>query len=306
MEEALNPGADKNQIAAAKVSIIGSIILFFISTIVGIAVDSITLLLDAGASLVIVLVSFLMRFSIKKVHLPPDEQYNFGYTKFEPLTVVLQGVFIIVTCLVSIKFAIQDIVHADDIINGYRLPVIATFVSGIIGFFIYAYLKNAASRANSMILKTASVHWHADMLLSFGLCLGFIGGLIMQRSGYYKITPYIDPLMAIVLALVLIQIPVKAIIKNISELLDAAPDDETRNKISKVVEIHKPKSFGVERIRVRKAGSKVFVDICFLVESGKTAQEVQCLSEGFEADLKKHITGCDTVVYCKPVEGRGK
>ena len=85
---------------------------FLIPAVVGIAVDSITLILDASASLVILVVALLMNTSIKKVHQPPDEIFNFGYERYEPLTVAVQGGLIIATCAVRAKFAIQEIINA--------------------------------------------------------------------------------------------------------------------------------------------------------------------------------------------------
>lgn len=289
----------RQQILAAKVSIWGSIILFLISAGVGVVIDSITLLLDASASLVILLVAFLIRQAIKKIHLPADERFNFGYSKYEPLTVVVQGILIIITCIISISFAVQDIIHADDV-HDYALPMVATFISGIIGVFITIYLKKAGERTISTVLKTAGLHWYADTILSFGVCFGFMIGFILQYLGYYKITPYVDPVMAVILALLLMQAPVKTVIHNIFELLDTVPVKDIHNKVKAVVEVYKPKSFGVYRLRARQAGEKIFVDVCFLVNGSLPVVAVEELAQGFERDLKAHLPNSDIVVYFKP------
>jgi cation diffusion facilitator family transporter len=289
---------ERQQILATKVSIWGSIILFLISAGAGLAVDSITLILDAAASLVILAVAFLMHFSIKKVHSPPDDLYNFGYGKYEPLTVAVQGGLIIATCVISINFAVQDIIHAEDI-HGYGLPVVATFISGLLGVFITGYLKKAGHRTNSAMLRTASLHWHADTVLSFGVCAGFLCGLGLQILGYRNITPYVDPVMAILLALYFIQAPIKSIFHNVSELLDAVPPKDIRDRVKQVVDLYKPKSFGIHRVRTRKAGERIFVDICFIVLPNITINEVEELANSFERDLKQHLPNSDVVVYFK-------
>jgi len=287
------------QILAIKVSIAGSSILFLISGIVGMMVDSITLLLDASASLVILFVAFLMHVALKKLHRPPDDLYNFGYNKYEPLTVAVQGGLIIATCVISIKFAIQDIIHADDI-HGFLLPTIAAFVSGIIGIFITLYLKNISRRTNSTIIKAASLHWYTDTMLSFGVCLGFFFGLMMQRLGYIHFSAYIDPVMAIILALIFIRQPVKIVMRNVMELLDAVPGEDIRSKVKKVVEQYKPRSLGIHRLRTRKAGEKIFVDICFVLHDNLTIKEGEELVNNFERDLKGHFPNSDVVVWFKP------
>lgn len=292
--------SQREQVRAVKASIIGSVTLFLVSAVVGVAVDSITLLLDAAASLVIVFVAFLMRASIKKVHMPPDNLYNFGYEKYEPLTVAVQGVLIIATCIISMKFALQDIIHPDDI-HGYGIPVIATFFSGIIGLAIMGYLKKVGARTNSAMIKAASLHWYTDTMLSFGVCAGFLFGFMMQKLGYTGITPYVDPVMAILLALLFIQAPVKTVFRNAAELLDAAPGGDIYNKVKGVVQEYMPKSFGVYRLRARKAGEKIFVDVCFIVKDNLTVLEIEELAGSFERDLKVHIPKSDVVVYFKSV-----
>lgn len=287
------------QMKAARIAIIVSVILFLVAAVTGIIVDSITLILDAASGLIILVVALLMHFSLKKIHSPPDDAFNFGYEKYESFTLVVQNILIIATCLVSVKFAIQDIVHPDDI-HSYLLPAIATFLSGIVGIFITAYLKKTAVLTNSNMLKNAGYHWFADTVLSFGVSAGFFFGLILQRSGYAAATPYFDPVMAIGLAILLVLSPLKNITRNVLELLDAAPAQHIRNRVKEVAEFYKPRSFGIHRLRSRKAGEKIFVDVCFMVRPDMTIAEVEELSGGFEKDLRKHLPRCDVVVSFKP------
>lgn len=290
---------ERQQIWAARVSLIGSVVLFLISATVGILVDSITLILDASASLVIFVAALLMRFAIKKVHQPPDDLYHFGYDKYEPFTAAVQGGLIMATCLVSIKFAVQDIVHADDISN-YVMPVVATFFSGVLGTFITLYLKDIARQTDSQMIKTASFHWLTDTILSFSVCVGFIVGLIAKDMGYVKIAPYVDPVMAIVLALFLSAMPLKGCLNNLFELLDAAPVRHIRAQIKKIIDVHKARFSGLHRLRVRKAGQKIFVDVCFLIRTDTNVAQAEESARELERDLKANFSECDVIVYFKP------
>lgn len=287
------------QFLAARISIAGSVILFLISATVGIAVDSITLILDASASLVILAASFLMNYAVKKIHQPPDDSYNFGYNKYEPLTAAIQSGLIIATCIVSIKFALQDIIHAEDA-HSYSLPAIATFFAGILGLLVTTYLRRIQRKVNSQMLRTAAQHWFIDTILSFSVCLGFCFGLIMQSLGYTAITAYVDPVMAIILAIFFVSMPVRGGLRSLFELLDAAPLEEgIAGMVKGIVKEHTPRSFGVHRLRIRKAGQRVFVDVCFLVNENFTVSQVEELADGFEKDLKIKLPGCDVVMCFK-------
>jgi cation diffusion facilitator family transporter len=290
---------EEEQALAVKVAIAGSAALFVIAAAAGIIADSITLLLDAATNLVILVTAVFTHTSVRKVHRPPDHIYNFGYTKYEPLTIVMQGALIIMTCLISAKFAIQDMIHPEDV-AGYGIPVIAEIVSGVMAIAITWYINRIAHRTDSAILKGSVMQWKVETILSFGIAAGFLAGFVLREQGYAKITPYVDPVMAIMLALLLVRSPIKAVAHNILELLDAVPAEHIQGAVRRVVEKYKPRSFGVSRLRSRKAGKKIFVDVCFMVKSDLTVGEVGELADNFEKDLKEHLPESDTVVYFKP------
>jgi cation diffusion facilitator family transporter len=291
---------EEQQIIAAHLSIAGGIIIFLISLIVGIITDSVALLLDAATGSVILFVAFLVRLIIKKLNQPPDHLFHFGYEKYEPLTVVVQNIAIVLTCLFGIYFAIQDIIHPDNI-ERYDLPAMASFISAVAAVILAIYIRAAALHSHSGVLKMSASHWFIDSALSFAMCAGFLFGLRLHTLGYTHITPYVDPVMAIILALVFMRIPLKTITHNIFELLDAAPGEDIQDKIRKVVDIYKSRSLGVERIRFRKAGRKVFLDVCFFVEANLTVRQAEELANGFERDLAAQIADCDVVVYFKHI-----
>jgi len=292
---------EQSQSSAASVSFWGSVILFAVSAAAGLAVDSVTLILDASASLVILAVAFMMNSTIKKIHSPPDEIFNFGYEKYEPFTVVIQGALIITTCVISMKFAVQDMLHHEDIKN-YQIPLIASGISVLVGTFIAVFIGATAKKTRSSMMHAASMHWFIDTGMSVGMLGGFYAGSVLKKGGYTEITPFIDPAMAIMLALVFILPSLKAMRKNLFELLDAVPSKEVRDRIRKVVEQYKPKMFGVHRLRTRKAGEKVFVEICFIVKEEMTLREAEAIAADFEKDLKAHLPRIDVVAYFKPVK----
>jgi cation diffusion facilitator family transporter len=291
----------RQQFLAARVSIFGSLLLFLLLAAVGILVDSITLILDASSSLVILVTAFLMRFSVNKIHRPPDDLYHFGYHKYEPLTAAIQNVLIIATCVTSIKFAIQDIVNPDDV-HSYGLPVVATFAAGVIGLFITGYLRRTARVTDSQMVKAASVHWLADTALSIGVFAGFCFGFLLQSLGYTTITPYVDPVMAILLAVLLMFMPIKVGMHSLLELLDASPAADVHARINEVIDRYRPQLSGIDRLRIRKAGLKIFLDVCFRVRRDWTVAQVEELSHRFEREIKAELPDSDVVVWFRPEE----
>jgi cation diffusion facilitator family transporter len=289
----------KLQSKAAVMLITFSIIIFIITLLAGIISDSIALLLDASTGFIVVFMAFMLSLGIKKVNLPPDRFFNYGYEKFEPFTAVIQGTMIMFSCLIASYFAIQDIIHAEDIAR-YDIPTVVSFTTGVIAISVAFYLKRVSHKTHSAILKVSSLHWFIDGLFSFSLALGFLFGLYVHKIGLTHITPYVDPVMALILAVIFMWTPVKLIKLNISQLLDAAPIEEVRNNIEEIVEKHKAKAFGIHSIRARRAGEKVFLDVCFEIHGHTTMIDAQRFTESFEKDIAAKFPKYDVIVYFYP------
>jgi cation diffusion facilitator family transporter len=290
--------ADLREIKAAQISILGAVIIFLISLTIGIAIDSVALLLDAGTGFVILLMTFWVRSIIRKIHSPPDHRYNFGYEKYEPLTMALQNSAIIFTCVIGLAFAIQDIVHPDHVAS-YGLATVATFLCTLLAISLALYLLKVSKETGSQLLKTSARQWLIDSSLSIGMFAGFFLGFLLLRSGHSNIAVYLDPGLAIALAFVVMRFPLRALAGNIRELLDSVPTQRIHERITNVVEKHKSSFSGLHRMRVRKAGKKTFLDIGFNVRGSMTVDQAQSLAEDFERELAREVPGCDTIVYFK-------
>jgi len=286
------------QIRAIKISLLSSTLVTLNSLIIGLTVNSITLLLDSSISMVVAVATALMFVTTKKVHLPPDEVYNFGYGKFEPFTVMIHGGLIIASCIISAKYAIMNILHVEDI-SDYTLPTIGVFFAMIYSMLIMFYLRRTLKRAHSAMLKSLVVQWTNDTISYAGIFTGFFIGLILIKHGYNNITPFIDPTMTIILAIALIRFPIRIVKDNIRELLDAVPKTPTEHSIKEVIEQAFPYELEIQRLRSRKAGQKVFLDICFLAPLTLSFTELEELSNNIETTLQNSFLNCDVVVYFK-------
>lgn len=286
------------EVKAAHLSIAGAAVVFMISAVVGLAVDSVAFLIDAGTGLVILVMAVFVKTNLAKIENPPDPRYNFGYSKYESLTVLLQNGAILLTCLLGIAFAVQDMVHPEDITR-YDLPVGAAFVSAACSLALAFYLGRIGKKTGSAMLRTAALHWRVDASLSFGMCAGFFAGLLLVRAGFVSVAVYVDPVMAILLALMVMRQPLRDLAANARELLDSVPEPAIHDKIRGAVQKHGVVFPGLHRIRVRKAGRKMFLDVGFKAPTAWTVDKAQALVEDFEQQLLREIPGCDVVVYFK-------
>ena len=147
------------------------------------------------------------------------------------------------------------------------------------------------------MIRTSAEHWCVDASLSFGMCAGFFVGFLLLKTGWVSISVYVDPGMAVLLALFVMRSPFKALSGNVRELLDGVPEPVVHEKIKQAVQKHGAVFPGLHRMRVRKAGKRMFLDVGFKVSGGLTLEEAQARAEKFERELVREVPECDVVVY---------
>jgi len=69
--------------------------------------------LEAISGLVDVAVSLLAIFVVRKIQEPANSRYHFGYAKYEPLMIGMEGTLVAAVCLAAIAYFIRDLMHPD-------------------------------------------------------------------------------------------------------------------------------------------------------------------------------------------------
>jgi cation diffusion facilitator family transporter len=285
MEMTFNPtdGTEKNNGFERKcitISIAGLVILSVIGIGSGILTDSATLIIQTFLYIIDVIIAVLSLRILKTLANPPDENYNFGYYKLEPILVNSQGALMIAGAMIGIMFAIQDIIHEDNVKN-YFLIFTATCVVLFINFSIWLYLYFNYRRIKSPFLKAAAMQWLSNMYETVGIIGGFFISYLMQHSANQaiaKLSPYIDPAMAIILSLFILKIPVKLYKESLVDLLDANPGKNISDEITiytKNVLKGKCNLESKVEIKLRKAGRGMFLILFFNVPASYSFEQVQ-------------------------------
>ncbi len=287
----------KQELFAMKLSLIGCIATAILAFAIGIYVDSVTLILDSGKRFIAMAAVLLSIFVIKNIHKSANGRYHFGYSKYEPLAVAIESILVIAVCFMSVKFAIQDIIHSEDILR-YDLPIAFTAACGFFGFFLGLYLRRKGKIVNSSILTENGWGWYLDGLFSFGICAGFTLGLILKTLNCGNLSHYVDPVMTIILVLIIISHPLKTIKRHILELVDASPGEDIEESVREVTERLKQKHglSDIKRIRLRKAGRKVFIELIFSLKEKEATAKINDITAEATRELSTKFSHFDVIV----------
>ena len=258
---------DGHELFVLKVSTVLTIIYAVVGVTIAVLCDSMTLMLDGLYGAADVVISFLAIAVVRKVHLPPNDKYHFGYAKYEPFMTAVDGILITTICVATIVASIQDIMHPEPMAR-VHLAVIYSFVSVFICVGFGTYMKQAGKRCRSTILPADAQLWIIEGVLSLGVFVAFGLSEHISRTYWKGYADYVDPVLCIILAAFLLRKPISIIRDSFYDLVDASPYGEFKEEIKRIVSacVAEHRLKGIKSVKIRKAGRQFFVNIHFLAD----------------------------------------
>ena len=267
-----------------------SSILTFLFSVCAVAVallsDSETMSLEAMSGVVDVAVSLLAIFVVRKIHEPANSRYHFGYAKYEPLMVGLEGTLVAAVCLTAIAYAVRDLIHPDPV-DDPHLVIIYALASFVISVVFGAYMKRVGRRAASQLVLAEADLWIVEGWLSLGVCIAFVLALILSRPPTQDYSAYVDPAVCIALSLILLRKPIGILKESFADLVDANPYAETVNIVEESARdcVRRYRLKALQWVRVRKAGRRVFVIVSFLENPEESLEERERVRRAVDAEM---------------------
>lgn len=250
-------------VRVSKNTIIGNFILAFIKILIGFIARSTAMLADGMHSLSDVITTIGVIIGLKLSHKEADKSHPYGHEKIESITSLFLA---IVLFLVAISIGYSGIIK---IINhSYVTPgfsaIIAAIISIIVKELMYWYTIKYANQINSPSLKADAWHHRSDALSSAGALIGIAGA----RMGY----TFLDPLVAIIIALVIIKVAFDISKQSIAQLIDeAASEEDIQVIIDRINSIDG--IYEIKNLKTRQHSNKLYVDVDISVDATLTVEE---------------------------------
>lgn len=197
-----------------------NLLFVIIEVVMGLSVKSLSLLSDAGHNLADVgsLALSLLAFRLLKVK--SNARYTYGYRKTTILVALLNAAILLVSIGAIVYEAFHRFMHPEPL-PGKTIAIVAAI--GIAINFITAllFLKN---KENDLNIKSAYLHLMSDAAVSAGIV---IGGIVMIYTQWF----WLDPLISIVIALVILLSTWSLLKDSLRLSLDGVPKDIDLEKI---------------------------------------------------------------------------
>lgn len=240
----------------ALTSILASGGLTLAKAVVGFFSGSLAILSEAAHSFIDFLATVMTYFAVRVSGKPADEEHHYGHGKVESVAALAETALLFLLSGVVIWEAARRLIGAEGHAVEATVWAFAVIAMSIaVDFFRARLLYRVAAETSSEALEADALHFGSDMWSSLAVLAG-LGGVWM---GY----PWADAAAALVVALFVILAGWRLAIRTVASLTDEAPPGIAREITDIASRI--PGVVDVERIRVRRSGPTLFVDLVLAV-----------------------------------------
>ena len=269
--------ASSREMSALNLSAVGNLGMAAAGFGFAVLTGSEALLLDGAFSLLGFIMVLFARRVAELVARPDSVRYHFGYDKFEPLMNSVRGLLMLMATLFALGSAAVAIAAGGrDVAPG--LALVYCVVAGAICLALSWKQGRAARETASPTLATDAHNWLVDGVITAAVGVVFVGAIFLRGSRWEAALPYLDPGIVLVMGLGLLGIPVRILRQNVSQLLYAAPDDESQREVRRRVE---GALEGIElresKLRMVEVGRSAYVLATLVVEDGEGETSVSAL-----------------------------
>jgi cation diffusion facilitator family transporter len=277
------------KVQVARLSIFSNSILIIMKVAVGLLSGSISIISEAIHSFMDLLAAVIAFFSVRISDTPADERHPYGHGKFENISGVVEALLIFVAAIWIIYEAVKKIMHPPKV-GSIWIGFAVMSVSAIINALVSRRLYRVARETESIALEADALHLKTDVYTSAGVAVGL--GLIWI-TGYY----ILDPIIAIVVALLILKESYTLFSKAYAPLLDVSLPEKEIGAIRQIIEKHCSGNISFHDLRTRKAGNYKYVDFHLNLPPDLTVKQAHDLCDTIENDIRASFSSIEVTIH---------
>jgi len=271
-------------------SIVINFFLFLLKLAAGIAANSIAVLADATNSLLDMLYSIGVAWSVGQSHKRADKGHPFGHARAEPMVAFVISMLMAIVAFEFLRTAIVGLFAPEARIFTWLIG--GSLIIAILGKVLLSHeAQTVGTKTRSPALLATAADSRNDVLIT----LTALAGLVFASTGY----PWVDNAAAIAISAFLFFQAYRIGRANVNYLVGAAPPDELQLKIrelaSSVLGVR-----GINLIRAHYVGNFVHVEIHIMVNRNISTQASHRIAMTVQHDVERLPTVSKAFVHVEP------
>lgn len=279
------------------VSVVGNAILSGFKLFAGIVGNSGAMISDAIHSFSDVLTTLIAWIGVKVSKRAADNSHPYGHERLECVASLFLGLVLLATGIGVGKVGVENILSEN--YETLAIPSTIALVAAIISIVgkeaMYWYTRYYAKLINSAAFMADAWHHRSDAFSSIGSLIG-IGGAML---GF----PVLDSVASVVICVFIVKVAYDISKDALVKMLDTSCGEDYEKKLTEYIADQKD-VMGVDMIRSRMFGNKVYIDLEISVDGDKSLREAHEVAERVHKGVEhtfsdiKHI-----MIHVNPANG---
>jgi len=285
----------------ALLSVASNTTLVVLKLIVGLFIGSVAVVAEAVHSGVDLVAALIAYYAVQESGKPADGDHPFGHGKVENVSGVIEALLIFVAAGWIVYEAVQKLVsvHIVEAV-GWGVGVMALSVA--MNTVVSSLLFKVGKATDSVALQADAWHLRTDVWTSAGVMLGLGLMWVGERAFPGVHFHWLDPVAAIVVAVLIVRAAYKLTLASGRDLLDVVLPSDEEQWIQAYLAGLEPPVHGYHGLRTRKAGSDRFVELHLLVTPEMTVVDSHAITEFVTRDIQERLPECHVTVHIEPWE----
>jgi cation diffusion facilitator family transporter len=278
------------KVSIARLSIISNTLLIVMKLVAGLLSGSVSILSEAIHSSMDLIAALIAFFSVRVSDNPPDSRHPYGHGKVENISGVIEALLIFIAAVWIIVEAVKKLFGERIELESIALGSIVMLISAIVNTYVSRKLYKVAQATNSVALEADALHLKTDIFTSLGVAVGL--GLIMATG-----INWLDPVIAILVALFIIREAYILLTKAFTPLLDTA---WSSNEIEELEKKLNGLDVSYHDLRTRVAGNYRFVDIHIQIPEDVSVGSAHKYCDKIESELTSFYKNLTVTIHVEP------
>lgn len=249
-----------------KISFAGSAAFLLAECIMAFITGSHAVLMDCVYDIADIVMLGPFMVLVPLLYKPVTEKRPYGFSQVESLFIIIKcGLLIFITAQLIIE-SVQMILEGGHIVNAGVIAAFELVISACC-VTMYIVLSHLNKKYSSPTIKAEIYIWKLDALSTVGVGAAFLVQLVLQKTPLAWISPYVDPGIAIIMAIILLKEPIAMFIEGVKNLVLFAPNKEVVDHVKEVADSCLQKyKFEINFLDMIKTGRKIWIEIYILQE----------------------------------------
>lgn len=291
---------DKLKRSAAQLSVVSNTLLVIAKLVIGLLSGSVSILSEAVHSGIDLVAAGIAWYSVRESGKPADDDHHYGHGKIENVAGTIEAVLIFGAAIFIIWEAIQKLRTGHVEVENLGLGAAVMAVSAGANYLVSRHLLSVAVKTDSVALEADALHLRTDVYTSAGV----LGGLLAIKLTGITL---LDPIVAIVVALMIFKAAWDLTRNAFFHILDVKLPDEEEAIIHQVLEGYANRFIEYHKLRTRKSGHIRHIDMHLVVPKQMTVEAAHALSHEITDEIEAKLSNCHHIlVHIEPCPGACK